>query len=87
MPTTRLSSKGQVVIPKSVREAHDWEPGQEFEIIENNDSVVLRPKKPFPKTTFEQVVGCANYDGPRVSTEQLTGTHALRLKQQREQDI
>ena len=78
MPTTRLSSKGQVVIPKHVREAHGWEPGQAFEIIEADEGVILRPKSPFPETTFDQVVGVAQYDGPRVPTADLTGSRALR---------
>ncbi|PZN73131.1 MAG: hypothetical protein DM484_23225 [Candidatus Methylumidiphilus alinenensis] len=29
METTRLSSKGQVILPKSVRDAHHWSPGSE----------------------------------------------------------
>lgn len=78
MPTTRLSSKGQVVIPKSVREAHDWEPGQEFDVIEADDGVVLRPKKPFPVTTIDEVAGCLDYDGPPVPVEKMHGGYALR---------
>lgn len=83
MPTTRLSSKGQVVIPKSVREAHDWAPGQEFEIVETNGSVILRPKKPFPETTIDEVAGCLDYDGPPVPVEKMHGGYALRKKRER----
>ena len=44
MDTTKLSAKGQVVLPKRVRDAHGWSPGVEF-IVENTpDGVVLRPK-------------------------------------------
>lgn len=32
METTRLSSKGQVILPKSIRDARHWAPGAEFEI-------------------------------------------------------
>lgn len=86
MPTTRLSSRGQIVIPKSIREAHNWTAGQEFEIVESGSVLVLRPKKPFPETTLDEVVGCANYDGPRIPTEELSGAHALKLKMRREQE-
>ncbi|MGI4877042.1 MAG: AbrB/MazE/SpoVT family DNA-binding domain-containing protein [Janthinobacterium lividum] len=40
---TKLSSKGQVVLPKSLRERHGWNAGREFEIVENHGSVTLRP--------------------------------------------
>jgi AbrB family looped-hinge helix DNA binding protein len=86
MPTTHLSSRGQIVIPKSIREAHNWTSGQEFEIIESGTTLVLRPKKPFPETTLDDVVGCANYDGPRIPTGELSGAHALKLKMQRERE-
>ena len=86
MSTTRLSSRGQIVIPKSIREAHNWTAGQEFEIIESGNTLVLRPKKPFPETTLDEVAGCLEYDGPRVPTEQLSGKYALRKKLEREKD-
>ena len=39
METTRLSSKGQVIIPKSVRSAHRWEAGLDFQIIDTGDGI------------------------------------------------
>ena len=30
MEKTKLSNKGQIVIPKKVRAVHGWEPGLEF---------------------------------------------------------
>jgi AbrB family looped-hinge helix DNA binding protein len=71
MATTRLSSKGQVVIPKEVRDRHGWQPGTEFEVEDRGDVVVLRPAKPFPRTTFEEVRGCLNYDGPPLTIEEM----------------
>jgi len=83
MPTTRLSSRGQVVLPKRVREKNRWDPGQEFEIVQTEEGVLLRPQSPFPETTFEAVRGRTSYDGPPVPTDQLTGTEALRKKEAR----
>jgi AbrB family looped-hinge helix DNA binding protein len=71
MATTRLSSKGQVDIPKAVRDRHGWQPGAELEIEDRGDAVVLRPAKPFPATTIEQVYGCLKYDGPPVTLEEM----------------
>lgn len=63
MPTAtliRLSSKGQVVIPKSIRHQHQWHSGQQFMVEETNNGILLRPVKPalFSKTTLQQAAGC-----------------------------
>jgi len=52
METTRLSSKGQVILPKSIRASHKWEPGVEFAVEDTPDGVLLRPLKPFEATRF-----------------------------------
>ena len=34
--------------------------------------MVLRPlAKPFPPTTFEEVLGCLQYDGPPITIEEM----------------
>jgi AbrB family looped-hinge helix DNA binding protein len=71
MAKTRLSSKGQVIIPKAVRERHGWRPGIELEVEDQGDVVVLRPANPFPATTLEEVRGCLKYDGPPVTVEEM----------------
>lgn len=71
MEVTRLSSQGQVIIPASLCAAHHWEAGQELMAINVGDGILLKPKKPFPKTTLEQVAGCLKYQGPPKTLEDL----------------
>ncbi len=71
MERTKLSNKGQVVIPKHVRAAHGWEPGLEFIVEEMGDSIKLRPVRPYKKTTVEEVLGCIDYRGPRISLKDM----------------
>lgn len=71
METTRLSSKGQVILPKSLRDAHHWVPGTEFDVEDRPEGVLLRPKKPFPITQLQDVIGCAGYTGPAKSLEEM----------------
>jgi AbrB family looped-hinge helix DNA binding protein len=71
MAKTRLSSKGQVIIPKAVRDRQGWRPGVELEVEDRGDLVVLRRAKPFPPTTFEEVRGCLKYDGPPATIEEM----------------
>lgn len=57
METTKLSSKGQVIIPKSLRNAHQWKEGLEFIVIDTVDGVLLKPKAPFANTVLTDVAG------------------------------
>ncbi len=71
MEVTRLSSKGQVIIPKALRAAHHWEAGQELIAIDVGDGILLKPKKPFLQTTLAQVAGCLKYRGKPKSLDEL----------------
>lgn len=42
LATTRLSSKGQVVIPEEVRKALGLEPGARFIVLSEGDVVILK---------------------------------------------
>lgn len=57
MGTTKLSSKGQVIIPKVVRNNHKWDTGLELMVIDTGDGILLRPKAPFPGTSLGDVAG------------------------------
>jgi len=63
MITTRLSSKGQIIIPKSVREARKWQTGQELMVVETVDGILLTPKQAFAPTTLDHVAGCLHTPG------------------------
>lgn len=80
MPTTRLSSQGQVVIPRSIRAVRQWQPGQEFEVQETDEGILLRPRRPFPKTELDDVAGCLRHEGPPVPVEDISGAVALRRR-------
>ncbi|WP_009633171.1 AbrB/MazE/SpoVT family DNA-binding domain-containing protein [Synechocystis sp. PCC 7509] len=71
MKVTKLSSKGQVIIPKTLRAAHNWEAGQELIAIDVGDGILLKPKKPFPETTLAQVAGCLEYSGKPKSLDDI----------------
>ena len=69
--TTRLSSKGQVIIPKAVRDAHGWVEGVEFVVEDVSGGILLRPSKHFPATTLDKVAGCLKFVGPGKSIEDM----------------
>lgn len=70
METTKLSSKGQVIIPKGVRGARRWEVGLELQVIDTGDGILLRPKAPFPETALDEVAGLLkDHVRPRTDRE------------------
>lgn len=73
---TKLSAKGQVVIPKDVRDRLGWLQGNELEVIETGDGVVLRKpakrKKMTVEEATEQLRKRVHYKGPPLSIEQLS---------------
>ena len=70
MATTRLSTKGQLIIPKEIRERHGWDSGTELELEDRGDSVVIRPVADIPRTSPDDVLGCLRYSGrPRTLRE------------------
>jgi AbrB family looped-hinge helix DNA binding protein len=73
MDTTKLSSKGQIVIPRSVREARGWSVGTEFIVHETAEGISLVPQKVFPETTIDAVAGCLKdlYEGPPRTTDDM----------------
>lgn len=40
--TATMSTKGQVVIPRAIREQLELKPGDDFEVVRRQDEVVLR---------------------------------------------
>jgi len=71
METTRLSSKGQIVLPKSVRDARSWKPGTEFAVDETSDGILLRPLRPFPPTSIAEAYDCLKYTGRPKTLHQM----------------
>ena len=69
--TITLSSKGQVVIPKQIREELHWEAGTELTLVSNASGVTI---KAMPKKTgrnLADLIGMLKHDGPPLATEEL----------------
>lgn len=71
MDTTKLSSKGQVILPKPIRDAHAWRPGTEFVVEDTPDGILLRPRRPLKPKPLEEVAGRLKYEGPPKTPEDM----------------
>ena len=45
MMTTKMSSKGQVVLPEALRQMYGWRSGTAFTILVYNGSIIMQPLK------------------------------------------
>jgi AbrB family looped-hinge helix DNA binding protein len=68
---TKLSSKGQVIIPKPIRSSHHWAAGQELVVIDVGDGVLLKPKTPFEETEVGDVAACLAYSGKPKTLDEM----------------
>ena len=70
---TKLSAKGQVVIPKEVRDRLQWKEGAALEVVERADGVLLRPPPAKrERITIEEFMRrIPPYEGPPLSLEDI----------------
>jgi AbrB family looped-hinge helix DNA binding protein len=68
--TITVSTKGQVVLPKEIRDVKNWRAGQKLVVEATPDGVVLRPEKPEP-SRLEEVFGSLSHHGKRLSDAEI----------------
>jgi AbrB family looped-hinge helix DNA binding protein len=70
--TTTVSTKGQVILPKAIREQLRWDVGTRLVVEQTADGVLLRPMMTlFAPTRPEDVSGCLPYTGRPKSIEEM----------------
>lgn len=84
MNRTKLSSKGQVVLPKELRKSHRWRAGTQFTIEELQDGVVLREAAAVKPTRLEDVIGCLRYRGKPKTLAQMDKAITAEVKARRD---
>ena len=55
--TTKMSSKGQVVIPEEIRERLGLQPGTQFVVVGDRDVVILKALAPPSMSEFDSLIG------------------------------
>lgn len=81
--TTTLSTKGQVILPKAIRERRKWEAGTRLVVEETPEGVLLKPAPFFPPTRHEDVAGMLAYSGPPKTLEEMDAAITEEIKARR----
>ena len=72
MLTTKLSSRGQLVIPKQVRDAHQWSENTEFSVREQDNGIFLAPLPVKAKSRpLSALIGSLHPPKRKLSTHDL----------------
>ena len=72
---TKISEKGQVVVPKGTRGRLGWEAGLDLEVIEHEDSITLRRRRPAKTLSPDEAVAefkrLYRHEGPPVLPQDM----------------
>lgn len=83
--TTTLSTKGQVILPKAIRDQLRWNAGIRLVVEHTADGVLLRPlTTAFAPTRPEDVFGCLPYEGKPKSIDEMEAEIAMEVKRRHE---
>ena len=67
----KLSSKGQVAIPKEIRDALQWKAGAELTLISSASGVTLKATSKKTGRSLADLIGMLRHDRAQLSTGEL----------------
>jgi AbrB family looped-hinge helix DNA binding protein len=78
LATTRLSSRGQVVIPEEIRTALRLEPGAQFVVLADADVVILKRIDAPPRSEIRALAAKARKHARRAGMKPADVQRAIR---------
>jgi AbrB family looped-hinge helix DNA binding protein len=78
--TTVLSTKGQIILPKAVRDQRHWEAGTRLTVEQTADGVLLRAASVFAPTRPEDVFASLAASGPPKTLDEMKAGIAAETK-------
>jgi AbrB family looped-hinge helix DNA binding protein len=85
-PTTTVSTKGQVILPKVIRERRKWAPGTRLVVEDTPDGVLLKAAPVFTPTRPEDVAGMLAYRGEPKTLEEMDAAITAEVARRRARD-
>ncbi len=75
MSVVQVSQKGQILIPKAIRERHGVAPGSKVQILEQSSGILI---KPAPEDPID--AACGFLEGTFSLTNDLIKEHQMELE-------
>jgi AbrB family looped-hinge helix DNA binding protein len=70
--TTIVSTKGQVILPKAIRDQRDWPAGTKLIVESTPEGVLLKAIPAFERTDLDAVFGSLRPTGPALSIDDMS---------------
>jgi AbrB family looped-hinge helix DNA binding protein len=84
--TTTVSTKGQVILPKAIRQQRHWDAGTRLVVENTPEGVLLKAAPLFPETRPESVFGSLPYKGKPKTLEEMDASIAAEAKRRHARD-
>ena len=84
--TTILSTKGQLILPKAIRQRRDWPAGTRLIVEETPDGVLLRQAPVFAETEPKAVFGMLPFSGPPKTLEEMDQAVLAEARRRHDRD-
>ena len=84
--TITLSTKGQVILPKSIRQRRRWDVGTRLIVEDTPEGVLLRAAPIFKLTRSEDVFGSLKVAGPPKTLEEMDAGVAAEARRRYARD-
>jgi AbrB family looped-hinge helix DNA binding protein len=76
--TTKMSSKGQVVIPENIRRNLNLKAGAQFIVVGDKDVVILKSISPPSIDEFDKLIAKARKDGKKAGLNKTDIAEAIK---------
>ncbi len=84
--TVRLSTKGQVILPKSIRQRRHWDAGTRLVVEDTAEGVLLRSATTFKPTRSDEVFGSLKFSGRAKTIEEMDAGVLAEAKRRHARD-
>lgn len=78
--TTIISTKGQVILPKAIRDRRRWSAGTKLAVEETSEGVLLKASPIFPETDIDAVAGSLKRPGLALTLKEMDDAVAREAK-------
>jgi AbrB family looped-hinge helix DNA binding protein len=78
--TTTVSTKGQVILPKGIRQHRRWEAGTRLIVEDTDEGVLLKAAPLFAATDVKSVFGSLPFTGKTKTIEEMDAAVAAEAR-------